>query len=162
MKFISTLIIFLVLASQLYAQNVHCGTNIQTVIVLNKIIFIPQNMQNYNPNEKIQFCKDCVNNYYLEGLKLSEKLFLQLHLRQRDIIECKTYYSYDYKNNDTSKCIQSLNLFISLKISIKLNGIELKPDEKETALKKIHKDQLYTIKSKRNFFGRATIEITTP
>lgn len=163
MKIVTTLILFLVIFSQLNAQNKRgpCGSNIQHVQVLNGIIFIPKNPQSNKSEEEIQFCRDYVNIYNIDGLELSEKLFLDLHLKQKDVIESKTYYSYGYKNNDTLNCIETLDLFVSLNISIKLNGIELKPDEKEIALKKIQTGQLNAIKSIRKVFGKVTIEITT-
>ena len=81
--------------------------------------------------------------------------------KAKNVIDSLTCYSFDYRNNDSLECIETLYLDIILKIPVKLNGALLKPDERGVILSKIHESQLLEIKKKRNIFGKATLVITT-
>jgi len=148
---------------QLSAQNKRdpCGTTVQYIQVMNGIIFTAKDAQSDKSSELIRFCKNYKKSYTIEGLDIPEHLFLNLHLKQKDVMESKTWYSYRYKNQDTNQCVIHVDFFISLKIPIKLNGVELKPAEKETALQKISTDKIVSITLKHPILSKATVEITT-
>ena len=132
------------------------------VIALNRIIFIAKISHHNIRNFKFNLCWNIKNIYYLEGMELSEDFFFNLNLRQKNVVDSLTYVSFDYRNKDTLNCIETEYFFITLKIPIILNGIKLKPEEKKDVLSKIRKEDLQTVRTNRNFWGKnKAVEITT-
>ena len=163
MKSITTLIFSLTIFLQLNAQNNQgpCGLNIQHIFVMNGLVFVPENHQCNKPCKDVNFCENYETKYYIDGFEIPEDFLLDLHLKQKDVIDDKTCYRYEYYKNDTINCVITLNLFISLKIPIVLNGVELELENRSLILMKINADKIIKIKKKRSIFGKTIIEITT-
>jgi hypothetical protein len=169
MKLITTLIFYSAMFFQLNAQNVVSGirgpcsqTIPQYIYPINGILFYPKTQTENRPDSLYNFCDNIRKRiFFLDGLEMSEDIFLKLNLKQKYVTNKGAWYIYQYKKQDTTNCVESTSLFLSINIPIKLNGVELNPYEKETVLKKIQSGQLVAINSKRNIFGKATIEIIT-
>lgn len=136
-----------------------CGSNIQYGIILNRFIFYPNSIESNKPESSITFCNFSKNVFFLNGLELSEAIFIELNLKQKK--RDSATYSYRYKNNDTTKCVECVDFFINLKIPYILNGIQIEEDKKEFVLRQIKPDQLASIIYKRSLFHKGFIEIKT-
>ncbi len=126
-----------------------------------RFIFISKSSQSHNLNSSVSFCNNYLKQYYFEGIELSEENFFNLNLKQKDIDGNNAWYTYRYNNQDTANCVECVVFNINVSVHIRLNGFELKANEKGAALKQIHSGQIVDIKSSRNIFGKATIEINT-
>ncbi len=136
-----------------------CGTPTGMIYAVNGNIFSPKNPGSNKSQFEIKFCDGSKHIYYLEGLQLVENKFLEIGIKRKDILEKKSVFTYQYKNHDTTSCVEFINLFVSVSIPIRLNGMELKDDEKESVLNKIRPEQLVTIKRVSSFFRKDFIEI---
>jgi hypothetical protein len=132
------------------------------VLVINRLIFKPKNPQCAIKSFKSINCWNYKNNFYIEGIELSEDSFNNLNIRQKNVVDSLTCYCFDYKDNDTLSCISTFYYYVSVKIPIILNGVKLTAEEKEIVLSKIPKEDLQEIRTKRNFWGKnIAIEINT-
>ncbi len=160
------LIIQIIFFNQLFSQFIEsnkrdpCGEVTGHLYIINGNIFYPKTQTDNKPQSEIKFCDGNKHIYYLEGLQLTEKKFLEIGIKRKDIIKKKSVYVYQYKNNDTTNCVEFINLFISVSIPIILNGVELKGDEREKKLRNLTTEKIVSIVRKKSF-GRCIIEIKT-
>lgn len=136
-----------------------CSNESSFIYPLGGVLFFPMSKAENKPDSILTFCVEKKRVYFLEGLEVPETAFLKLGLKQKDIINDKACYFYTYRNQDTTDCIEQANLYLSVNIPIKLNGLELQETKK--GLKQIAPEQLLTVTRVKSFFGKGFIEITT-
>jgi len=162
---ILTLLICLWASFQTFAQapttnyRGPCGTDIQHGIILNRFIFYPNSIESNKPESSINFCNYSKNVFFLNGLELSEAIFIELNLKQKK--SDSATYSYRYIINDTTNCVECVDFFINIKTPFILNGLELEEAKKEFILRQIKPEQLVSIIYKRSFYRESVIEIIT-
>jgi hypothetical protein len=147
----------------IYAQTEpigSCATYISKVYIVKGTIFNPRTPAENKPYA-IKYCDTYDRIYYLEGLKLSEKKYFEIGIKRNDFIKNKLEFANEYKNNDTTSCVELIDLFVSVSIPIKLNGKELNCEDREKILKNIPSGELFRIRRKKPFLGKAVIEIAT-
>lgn len=160
------LIILIIFFNQVFSQSTEsnkrgpCGEVTEHLYIINGNIFYPKTQVDNKPQSEIKFCDGYKHIYYLEGLQLTENDFLKIGLKRKDIIEKKSEYAYQYRNNDTMNCVEFINLFVMVSIPIKLNGMELRGDEREKKLRSFTAGKIVSIVRKKTF-GKGIIEIKT-
>jgi hypothetical protein len=134
--------------------------NIKHEWYFSQIFFVPLNNNSNKVDSLVQYCEYKRIKYYLEGLEVSKKTFLDLNIKPKDLAKNGATYNYQYKNEDTTACVEFLNLNLKTTVQVKLNGMELNEDEKQNKLRNLTEENLSIIFRKK-CFGRSIIEITT-
>ncbi len=137
-----------------------CGTFVTNSYFINGTVFYPKTQVNNRLDSKISLCDNYKHIFYLEGLPLTEKQFIEIGIKHKDFLKNKSEYTYEYNNNDTMACVKFIHLFVRLSIPIKLNGLELKDDEREKILRDLTIEKITTI-IRRSGLKKRRIEITT-
>ncbi len=160
MKSIVVLFISFCIVVNINAQNLKTPVNIDPIytIAYNKFGFFPKNKESNIYFDLIKNSNNIRYIYFINGLELSEEVFLKLKLNQRDVHDDEVYYTLNFRNDD-NKCIESINLYINLGIPIWLNGEKLKSNLYDYYLSEIKSEQLVSIKCKQNLFGKRYVEI---
>ena len=136
-----------------------CATITGFGFIINGLAFYSNDSNYYKSLSPIKFCEHSRNIYYLEGLQLTEKTFLKIGFKQKDIIKNSLVFTIQGKNNNLN-CFDTINLYVKLSIPIKLNGAILKMEEKEGLSKNLEIEKINSISRKKIFKG-GILEITT-
>lgn len=128
---------------------------------VNGIFFSPKTQIDNKLNSSTYFCECLKRYYFLDHLKLSEEFFLKLKIKKRNIIKDTAWYTYHYRNKDTTDCIEYVELSLKTTLPIELNDTTLKVGEREEILKEIQQDDIIKVKRRSSLFRRDKIKITT-
>ncbi len=158
--------IYLGFFNHAFGQNIEtkqlepCGDNIKQMLIVNGLVFNQRTKLDSINNIQTKFCDSIPHIYFLEGLELSERQFLDIGIKAKDCIQENLVYEFANNQNDSVKCIDTIYLFVSLAIPIHLNGKELTQIKKTNYLQDI-KIQSSSIRIRRKFIKKAILEIIT-
>ena len=110
----------------------------------------------YNINEILDFHfpDECENKvFYINGLPLSEKDFISLKIRKKEVDLNQCYFTLDYYG-DSVMCI---NFYTTLTIPISVNGKEFFVGD--TLSQGVYGEQFVSIKKERRLFNKNRIVI---
>ena len=164
MKSFIVFIVFIISTSHIMSQeneNIRiCKENVKVVMVANKHLFSPVNVDSIIDTSKINFCNDYETIYFLDSLEISEEIYLKEDLLN-DVTDSEGFYILVKTENDTTNCVSTLKLFLNIKIPIILNDIPLETDNKKQVLAEIKPENLLYVKKKMPLLRRKFLDIKT-
>ncbi len=164
MKSFIVFIVFIVSTSHIIGQenqNIRiCKENVQLVIVANKHLFRPANVDSINNSLDINYCNDYETIYFLDSLEISEEIYLKEDLLN-NVTESEGFYILLKTENDKINCVSVLKLFLNIKIPIFLNNAPLDIDNKKQVLAEIKPENLLYVEKKNPFLRRTFLDIKT-
>ena len=164
MKSFIVFIIFIFSTSHIIGQenqNIRIDKeNVKVVMVANKHIFSPVNVDSIIDTSKINFCNDYETIYFLDSLEISEEIYLKEDLLN-NVTDSEGFYMLEKTNTDTSSCVITLKLFLNIKIPIILNGIPLDTENKKQVLAEIKPENLLYVEKKNPFLRRTFLDVKT-
>lgn len=157
-----------------HAQNRNltgrCGESKSHVFVYVGILFVPFNESSNMPD--FILCNAYEEEFYLNGLGIDKKLFINLQLSSQHLSNDSTtffnrsstkrgYGTYEYCYYNGNDCANKIIFRVDTKIPIFLNGLELDVSEQKDKLNEVEPDKIIAIIRKSSFNKREKIEITT-
>lgn len=151
------LICLIIVISNANAQqesNIRGGDG--TLVILHgHIIFYPKTDMDEKIKRESDNCKNEQNLNYINGLKISSKLYYKLNLRKKQIDVKSAYYVIHL--NDNGSCINLTEFYININVPVYLNGKIIKNSE----IKNIDVNRIYEIRNRYNLLKGRKIEIYT-
>lgn len=125
------------------------------------LFFLPLDSDTKRLDSSAVFCPDYTRLYFLDGLKLSEEMFECENLF-KGVTKEEGRYAFQFRDSDTTKCVEVLNFFLTINVPVVLNDIELKASETEKMLAEVRPEQIVSIKKRKTWlFGSTYLEILT-
>ncbi len=158
------------------AQNSHlndfCGDFKAYTFVYGgvRILFEPLNTSS-NVSDSV-LCDTYEEEFYLNGLRIDKRLFINLQLLPRHLSnDSTTFFNrrssksghgiYEYNYDRDNDCANKIIFRVDTKLPIFLNGIQLDSSEQKDKLSKVKPDNIITVIRKTGFYKRGRIEIQT-
>jgi hypothetical protein len=116
----------------------------ETLLITCGMIFHPKDM--LNPVIKSPVCENKTESFFLNGLELPLDSLAKLNLNRKQVYNNQSFYELCFKGNDSLSCIEHINFFITVTISIILNGEELSMAKSLAVLENISTDKIISIK----------------
>ncbi len=123
------------------------------------VFFFPKKDLDNTPDSTISFCENHSSLFIVRGLELSERQFLELGLKSRDIDEDNCFYVY--RRDDLKSCVGKTIFDVSLDIPIEYNSLKVESTHQKEKLKNIDIEKVKLLKIKRCLFRKDKLVINT-
>jgi len=125
------------------------------------LFFLPLDSDTKRLDSSVDFCPDYTRLYFLDGLELSEEMF-ELENLFKGVTKEERWYTFKFRDSDTTKCVEVLRFFLTVKVPVVLNGLELESFETERVLAEIRPEQIVSVKKRKTWIlGSTFLEIVT-